>query len=109
MVSIHERHGHTPFLAPRDYGPELVSNSYTSLIFVLVHIMSRWSTSFLEPLPANISNRALIILNQPFSTALVDRLWNACEWRCCADGGANRLYDLFEGQDIEDGHAVREL
>ncbi|KAG5638904.1 hypothetical protein H0H81_008965 [Sphagnurus paluster] len=39
--------------------------------------------------------RALIILNQPFSRPLLDRLWNSCSWRCCADGGANRLYETL--------------
>jgi len=69
--------------------------------------MFQWSTSFLEPLQLKIQNRALIILNQPFSAALFDRLWASCGWHCCADGGANRLYDLFEGHDIEDGSTAR--
>ena len=38
---------------------------------------------------------ALIILNQPFSRALLDVCWKASEWRSCADGGANRLHDLL--------------
>jgi thiamine pyrophosphokinase len=71
--------------------------------------MFQWSTSFLEPLQLKIQNRALIILNQPFSAALFDRLWASCGWHCCADGGANRLYDLFEGHDIEDGSTARGL
>jgi len=37
----------------------------------------------------------LIILNQPFSESLVRRLWGSSQWHCCADGGANRLYDVF--------------
>ncbi|KAF8557455.1 thiamine pyrophosphokinase Thi80 [Imleria badia] len=56
-----------------------------------------WETSFLNPLTTNHDGvrRALIILNQPFSLPLLDTVWNACSWRCCADGGANRLYDLL--------------
>jgi len=70
--------------------------------------MRQWSTPFLDqPLDAAISRHALIILNQPFSVALFDRVWNSCDWRCCADGGANRLYDLFITSDIEDGATVR--
>ncbi|ETW83088.1 hypothetical protein HETIRDRAFT_163496 [Heterobasidion irregulare TC 32-1] len=63
-----------------------------------------WSTPFLLPLSeAEISdstgNRALIILNQPFSESLFSRLWQSTSWRCCADGGANRLFDLFASDE----------
>jgi thiamine pyrophosphokinase len=61
--------------------------------------MITWRPSFLYPsLPASPVHhvkRALIILNQPFSASLLQRLWEACQWRCCADGGANRLYDIL--------------
>ncbi|KAL4268579.1 Thiamine pyrophosphokinase [Pleurotus pulmonarius] len=64
-------------------------------------IMSTWSTPFLRRNHAaqrhqvpQESKYALIILNQPFSTPLFLQLWDASKWRCCADGGANRLYDL---------------
>lgn len=63
-----------------------------------------WETSFLNPLTTipEGTRRALIILNQPFSLPLLDTLWNACSWRCCADGGANRLYDLLgEAGNVE--------
>ncbi|KAF8656841.1 hypothetical protein AX16_002389 [Volvariella volvacea WC 439] len=26
---------------------------------------------------------------------LLQRVWNSSEWHCCADGGANRLYDIL--------------
>ena len=72
--------------------------------------MHQWSTSFLMPHPAvSAENSALIILNQPFSVTLFDRLWNFCKWHCCADGGANRLYDLFENPEVEDGATARTL
>ncbi|KAF6757268.1 thiamine pyrophosphokinase [Ephemerocybe angulata] len=38
---------------------------------------------------------ALLVLGVPFSLALLQRLWQNTKWRCCADGGGNRLYDLF--------------
>ncbi|KAI0925984.1 hypothetical protein AcV5_008566 [Taiwanofungus camphoratus] len=60
-----------------------------------------WSLPFLDPsftpVPGHPSY-ALIILNQPFSFPLVHRLWDACIWRCCADGGANRLYDTLKSR-----------
>ncbi|KAG1746756.1 thiamine pyrophosphokinase [Suillus paluster] len=54
-----------------------------------------WSTLFLDPRASKDLNasRALIIVNQPFNTRLLKTLWAACEWRSCADGGANRLHD----------------
>jgi thiamine pyrophosphokinase len=48
-----------------------------------------------SPLAKTDKPRALIILNQPFSLALLDRLWSSSHWKCCADGGANRLHDLL--------------
>lgn len=56
-----------------------------------------WNVHFLQKQDAPSEDaRALIILNQPFSRELLIRVWNACIWRACADGGANRLYDLFD-------------
>ena len=61
---------------------------------------THWPLLFLRPCDkdkdgAPGSRTALIILNQPFSRPLLCRLWNASDWRCCADGGANRLHDLL--------------
>ncbi len=61
-----------------------------------------WSLPFLQPAPSGEAPRtkvALIILNQPFSKSLLFRLWHASDWRCCADGGANRLHDLLSSVD----------
>ncbi|KAF9468136.1 thiamine pyrophosphokinase [Collybia nuda] len=63
--------------------------------------MKTWDVGFLRANPPD-SQRALIILNQPFCPGLLRRLWNSCAWRCCADGGANRLYDLFSAPDFVD-------
>ena len=62
-------------------------------------LLKRWAVQFLSKnsLQEASQRRALIILNQPFSQELLYRVWNACQWRCCADGGANRLYDALEG------------
>lgn len=40
----------------------------------------------------------LLILNQPITGfAFFSRLWKHAGYRICADGGANRLYDMFNG------------
>ncbi|KAG6917006.1 hypothetical protein DXG01_004271 [Tephrocybe rancida] len=57
-----------------------------------------WNIHFLQVQHAQAETpRALIILNQPFSRELFNRVWNSSAWRSCADGGANRLYDIFVG------------
>ena len=61
---------------------------------------THWSLPFLQPRnEAPGSKTALIILNQPFSKALLHQLWGATDWHCCADGGANRLHDLLSAGD----------
>lgn len=63
----------------------------------------KWAPSFLDDNNQYISSKkfALIILNQPFSLGLLWRVWKASSWKACADGGANRLYDLLSGE-LED-------
>ena len=64
-----------------------------------------WATPFLsehpdDRVPQDARPFALIILNQPFSFGLLRRVWNATSWRACADGGANRLYDVLEAASV---------
>lgn len=41
----------------------------------------------------------LLILNQPITDfATFSRLWKHSNYRICADGGANRLHDMFKGK-----------
>ncbi|WVW86304.1 thiamine pyrophosphokinase [Kwoniella bestiolae CBS 10118] len=37
---------------------------------------------------------ALIVVNQPTRKDLLDKAWKAATTKLCADGGANRLYDV---------------
>ncbi|KAJ6531734.1 thiamine pyrophosphokinase [Mycena capillaripes] len=62
--------------------------------------MSSWNVDFLQPQSTSetSSKRALVILNQPFSEGLVFQLWNSSQWHCCADGGANRLFDTLPAE-----------
>jgi thiamine pyrophosphokinase len=40
----------------------------------------------------------LLILNQPIAHfGAFSRLWKHSRYRICADGGANRLFDMFDG------------
>ncbi|KAF1982360.1 thiamine pyrophosphokinase, partial [Aulographum hederae CBS 113979] len=50
----------------------------------------------------------LLILNQPISNfQTFERLWHAADYRVCADGGANRLWDML-GEGGEGGEGRRE-
>ncbi|KAJ3739395.1 thiamine pyrophosphokinase, partial [Lentinula detonsa] len=63
----------------------------------------QWNVDFLRHDPSNTaSKRVLVILNQPFSAALLRRLWNSTCWHCCADGGANRLLDTLRQQNLDE-------
>ncbi|KAF9565226.1 thiamine pyrophosphokinase Thi80 [Agrocybe pediades] len=57
-----------------------------------------WDVNFLQ-VPSSTkfpdALRALIILNQPISLYLLKSVWSTTQWHCCADGGANRLYDAL--------------
>lgn len=49
-------------------------------------------------LPEGIIPPDLLILNQPIASFnVLSRLWRHAKYRICADGGANRLYDMFDG------------
>ena len=63
-----------------------------------------WNLPFLEPGTRGSTGRqhALIILNQPFPYALLDKLWHTTAWHCCADGGANRLHDILAAHENSD-------
>lgn len=44
----------------------------------------------------------LLILNQPITDfATFSRLWAHTDYRICADGGANRLHDMFQGDLVK--------
>ena len=46
------------------------------------------------------AKQSLIVLNQPITRRdIFDKLWDNCDYRICADGGANRLYDLLDKGD----------
>ena len=48
----------------------------------------------------NVASTAdLLILNQPIAHFdAFARLWKHTGYRICADGGANRLFDMFQGE-----------
>ncbi|KAF7312319.1 TPK-B1-binding domain-containing protein [Mycena indigotica] len=80
------------------YVPGLVGAGTALLVVGVItfSLMTTWTVDFLLPQTTTITTtRALIVLNQPFSKALFLRVWNSSQWRCCADGGANRLFDIL--------------
>ncbi|EJT98223.1 thiamine pyrophosphokinase Thi80 [Dacryopinax primogenitus] len=42
---------------------------------------------------------ALVILNTPLEHFLVKKIWPTCQWRACADGGSNRLFDALQEEE----------
>lgn len=51
---------------------------------------------------ASANSPDLLILNQPIAHFdIFARLWKHTGYRVCADGGANRLFDMFEGKSVE--------
>ncbi|KAJ4289160.1 thiamine pyrophosphokinase [Kalmusia sp. IMI 367209] len=51
-------------------------------------------------LPSDVTSPDLLILNQPITDfAVFARLWTRSRYRLCVDGGANRLYDMFGGDE----------
>lgn len=52
----------------------------------------------LDPKASSAAPPDLLILNQPIAHFDVfARLWSHTGYRVCADGGANRLFDMFIG------------
>ncbi|XP_040209097.1 thiamin pyrophosphokinase 1 isoform X2 [Rana temporaria] len=51
--------------------------------------------------PSEHLNCGLIILNQPLNSTLLIQLWRKAIIKACADGGANRLYHITNGQQDE--------
>ena len=62
--------------------------------------MTTWNVDFLNSCCSTKPQYALIILNQPFSLPLLQRVWFSSSWRSCADGGANQLYDLLTSHHV---------
>lgn len=80
---------------------------------ILRHPRSRmtgksWNVEFLATHDGP-SRRALVILNQPFSFPLLQRVWASSQWHCCADGGANRLHDAFDNSTVPNDSNSRKL
>ncbi|KAG2174131.1 hypothetical protein INT43_004151 [Umbelopsis isabellina] len=59
--------------------------------------MRRWRPSAVLSLTESLKRpHALIILNQKINRVdILKKVWAAATYRFCADGGANRLYDMF--------------
>lgn len=63
-----------------------------------------------DKVPTDVAPPDLLILNQPITNyGVFTRLWQHTDYRICADGGANRLFDMFTegGRDQERDDYVR--
>ncbi|KAH0563142.1 hypothetical protein GP486_002297 [Trichoglossum hirsutum] len=70
-----------------------------------VKTVSEWyPVSYLEPNSASALPYALLILNQPVDEKRFSRYWGGSSFTICADGGANRLYELCERSE---SHALK--
>ncbi|KAJ1307840.1 hypothetical protein OPQ81_001922 [Rhizoctonia solani] len=58
-----------------------------------------WDVKFLDPRIESSNPLALIVLNQSFNLATFRRLWLKCQWKIFADGGSNRVYDIFDPEE----------
>lgn len=98
-----------PIVITRRTATQLLTGRRLCIMASPHHEISHWSTPFIKLTSIDIPEPdcALIILNQPFSIELLNILWNNSRWHCCADGGANRLYDVFEHPEIQDNEQVR--
>jgi len=74
-----------------------MSNQSTPKRWVLPFLDGFRAPSAQHSRPTGSRKTALIIVNQPFSLTLLQRLWSSADWIACADGGANRLFDVFSG------------
>ncbi|PVI01853.1 thiamine pyrophosphokinase-like protein 1 [Periconia macrospinosa] len=56
-----------------------------------------------DNVPSDVVPPDLLILNQPIANfGVFARLWQHTDYRICADGGANRLFDMFsDGREKE--------
>lgn len=65
----------------------------TSAAAMPPHLARTWTCE--ELLRGHATKKyALIIVNQPIRKDLLQRAWQAVDIRLCADGGANRLFDV---------------
>lgn len=84
-----------------------VTFEYPRLYCVLFSVMTRSENNEFYPArflaskthaEETIGRPNLLILNQPIAHFdAFSRLWDHSSYRICADGGANRLFDMFHG------------
>ncbi|KAM3583213.1 thiamine pyrophosphokinase [Umbelopsis sp. WA50703] len=59
--------------------------------------MREWQPSAILSFTEPVRPHALIILNQNINRVdILKKIWAGATYRFCADGGANRLYDIFK-------------
>ena len=80
-----------------------ITTAFREIVSLPTNSMKVHKNTFFLPGIEFSEKCSLVILNSDDvvnSKKLIEQIWNNCDYRICADGGANRLYDMFKDDPI---------